>query len=377
MGQPAARLTPVVALDRFFEHYYRARPVQATFTGMHEYDHLLPDWSPEGLEATVSEMHTLRTILGGAPFDRRSPWPKPHARRERRPAVRHCVPRRGRPDARRCVPRNPNRRARERPLHSSEPGAVDGRSDFRPHRARHAAVRPDRHSTRRRDRAHAGHSRLSRDGNAASCRRLPRRGVPVHCASARRPSRSSATACRDGGGPSGAAGPDDRRGRRSGGGGQRRIRTLSARGCNERCLKRLTSASRAGTDLLALLLRRGHWCTTATQTLVQEARRRTEAERSTLDRQARKYGGWREAQEQIANAHPPREDYLPRFARVWEACRDAAVAHRLVTWPEAPHPLRADSRTHTPRGAASVLPVLPLAGTVRSTPGSRLRRHAD
>ena len=70
MGQPAARLTSAVALDRFFEHYYRARPVQATFTGVHEYDHLLPDWSPEGLEATVSEMHALRTILGSARPDR-------------------------------------------------------------------------------------------------------------------------------------------------------------------------------------------------------------------------------------------------------------------------------------------------------------------
>ena len=41
-------------------------------------------------------------------------------------------------------------------------------------------------------------------------------------------------------------------------------------------------------------------------------------------------------QEQLANAHPSREDYLPRFARVWEACREAAVAHALVTWPDAP-----------------------------------------
>ena len=60
MGQPAARVTPGVALDRFFEHYYRTRPVQATFTGVHEHDHRLPDWSPEGLDALVAEMRDLR-----------------------------------------------------------------------------------------------------------------------------------------------------------------------------------------------------------------------------------------------------------------------------------------------------------------------------
>ena len=56
MGQPAARVTPTQALDRFFDHYYRARPVQATFTGVHDHDHRLPDWSPEGLEAQLAEM---------------------------------------------------------------------------------------------------------------------------------------------------------------------------------------------------------------------------------------------------------------------------------------------------------------------------------
>ena len=52
------------ALDRFFEHYYRARPVQATFTGVHAFDHRLPDWSPEGLEARLAEMRDLRALLG-------------------------------------------------------------------------------------------------------------------------------------------------------------------------------------------------------------------------------------------------------------------------------------------------------------------------
>ena len=45
----AAGVTPAAALDRFFERYYRRRPVTATFTGVHAYDDALPDWSPDGL----------------------------------------------------------------------------------------------------------------------------------------------------------------------------------------------------------------------------------------------------------------------------------------------------------------------------------------
>ena len=56
------------------------------FHGHARDDHLLPDWSPEGLEATVSEMKTLRTILGGAPFD---PSTGSGLSPARRPAVRH------------------------------------------------------------------------------------------------------------------------------------------------------------------------------------------------------------------------------------------------------------------------------------------------
>jgi len=32
------------ALAGFFDSYYRLRPVNATFTGVHDFDHRLPDW---------------------------------------------------------------------------------------------------------------------------------------------------------------------------------------------------------------------------------------------------------------------------------------------------------------------------------------------
>src|SRR3954470_8310997 len=54
------------ALGGFFDSYYRLRPVNATFTGVHDYDDRLPDWSPDGLAAALSEMRSLRASMAGA-----------------------------------------------------------------------------------------------------------------------------------------------------------------------------------------------------------------------------------------------------------------------------------------------------------------------
>ncbi len=56
----------MIKLDAFFESYYRLRPVNATFTGVHDYDHRLPDWSPDGLASALGEMRALRTSLDAA-----------------------------------------------------------------------------------------------------------------------------------------------------------------------------------------------------------------------------------------------------------------------------------------------------------------------
>src|SRR5205823_11893457 len=53
-------------LERFFESYYRLRPVNATFTGVHQHDHRLPDWSPDGLASAVDEMRSVRASLASS-----------------------------------------------------------------------------------------------------------------------------------------------------------------------------------------------------------------------------------------------------------------------------------------------------------------------
>src|SRR4029453_18098337 len=57
----------MIELQAFFESYYRLRPVNATFTGVHEYDHLLPDWSPNGLAFALDQMRALRASLPPVP----------------------------------------------------------------------------------------------------------------------------------------------------------------------------------------------------------------------------------------------------------------------------------------------------------------------
>ncbi|MCC6242093.1 MAG: DUF885 family protein [Gemmatimonadaceae bacterium] len=51
------------ALAAFFAHYYRRHPVTATFTGVHDYDHPLPDWSRAARSAEAVEMRELRARL--------------------------------------------------------------------------------------------------------------------------------------------------------------------------------------------------------------------------------------------------------------------------------------------------------------------------
>ena len=46
-------------LDSFFDSYYRHRPVNATFIGIHEYDSQLPDYSESGIGDNLADMQSL------------------------------------------------------------------------------------------------------------------------------------------------------------------------------------------------------------------------------------------------------------------------------------------------------------------------------
>ena len=54
-------------LDEFLGSYYRHRPVNATFIGVHDYDHRLPDLSPSAVDDCQSEMRSLLSQLDKLP----------------------------------------------------------------------------------------------------------------------------------------------------------------------------------------------------------------------------------------------------------------------------------------------------------------------
>ncbi|MDQ6611064.1 MAG: DUF885 domain-containing protein, partial [Gemmatimonadota bacterium] len=53
------------ALDDFLAQYYRSNPVNATFTGIHDYDGVLPDWSKDGRARERTELEELLVRIAG------------------------------------------------------------------------------------------------------------------------------------------------------------------------------------------------------------------------------------------------------------------------------------------------------------------------
>src|SRR5207247_2368827 len=58
-------------LNAFVQAYCRRRPVNASFLGVCGYEHLLPDFSENGVADTVDEMNSLRSSLIGNSVDER------------------------------------------------------------------------------------------------------------------------------------------------------------------------------------------------------------------------------------------------------------------------------------------------------------------
>lgn len=59
--------------DNFFDSYYRHRPVNATFIGVHDYDASLPDYSETGLADTLADMQALLRKAGDLSSERLTP----------------------------------------------------------------------------------------------------------------------------------------------------------------------------------------------------------------------------------------------------------------------------------------------------------------
>jgi hypothetical protein len=309
----------MTALRAFFDSYYRLRPVNATFTGVHEYDDRLPDWSPEGLEAAAAEMRAVRSALES---QRSSGSLVDVATRDRELAISFLDLQISEHDGLHFQRGNPSLAAGEatfgvislmtRPFADVTPRAeaVIARLDAVPQFLRGAARSiasgvPDE-----------WRSKALRECDGADA--LLTTGIDRWIAADQIPD-AVADRLRRGGAGARTAFADFRRW------------LASAPAATAARL-------RAGADFFDLCLERGHWCRRGRQELAREAAGALDQALAELDKRSRKAspGGWPDIQDRLANDHPQAGDYLNAYQRVWNACRAFAEERQLVTWPDYP-----------------------------------------
>jgi len=311
-------MTP--ALERFFDSYYRLRPVNATFTGVHDFDDRMPDWSPDGLAGAIDEMRAVRASLENETAE------------ETLETLR-ATPARDAALARSFLD---VQIAEMESLHfqRGNPSLAIGEAAFG---IISLITRPFAPAI---ERANAVVGRLE--------------GVPAFLDGAQRsiaagvPSAWRAKAMRECEGVERLLGDGLRRWLSLESLDERLARPSAERACaavdrfRQWMAKDVSDAGPAryaiGPDRLDLLIERGHWCTTDRRTLAAAAREALADALAVLDRRAKAAapGGWPEVQDRLTAAHPTTQGYLAAFQRVWEGCRARAIEARLVTWPESP-----------------------------------------
>ncbi len=305
-------------LDAFFASYYRLRPVNATFTGIHEHDDRLPDWSPDGLAVAADAMRSIRASLGRAPADDASL--RDVALRDRALAIAFLDIQIAEIDSGHFQRGNPSLALGE---------AVFGvvsliTRPFVPaaERARALAGRLDAWSAFLEGACESIVHAVPDEWRAKCLRecdgaeRLLRDGVPAWLAieSVNDSSVLRASEC---------------------------ART----GLHEfrRWLEHDVAAApperyAVGSDLFDRLLTRGHWCSASAASLTVDANAALDEALALLDTRARAAapGGWPEVQARLAAVHPTVADYLGTYQHLWNACRDASIRSDLVSWPTYP-----------------------------------------
>jgi hypothetical protein len=311
------------ALDRFFAHYYRRRPVTATFTGVHTFDALLPDWSPDGLSALDAEM---RDLIGALSAEYPPGAPAEELRRD--------------VDA---LDAELARRFLEIQLAENESGhGVRANPSLWTGEAIFGVI-----SLMIRDFAPVEQRMESAIGRLEAVPRfldtaretLDHPSPSAWTAKARRECDGAAILL--GGGiekwlATGAPN-DETQGRLRG--AAARARSAFAQFSNWLATRAPApdSAIALGAEAYDFLLDRGHCCERPRADLLAAAHGELKLAERHLDEAAiATAGSWASAREQLAARHPTPEAYLASFARVWDACRARAAERDVVTWGDWP-----------------------------------------
>ena len=347
MGDAPARVGAAgaagAALDRFFETFYRQRPVTATFTGLHQHDGALPDWSPAALAAQADELRALRRDLeaaGRLPDADVRAFPQDVDLALADATLEIAL---AEHESGHFVQRNPS-------LWTGE--AIFGvlslvARDFAPLGERLVSAEA-RLGALPAFLAQAAQTMVAAPLDwKMKARQDCDAAVPLFAQTLPAWVRDEAAAGR-------AAGIDADRWARVSVAASEAFTAFATwlavpdvasaaaptswfgRGKPKGLADVGPTGESAPQILMELLVRRGHSVTTPLPALLDEATAALAEARARLDEMTAPDGGWPAVQERLAEAHPAPTAYLARFHEQWQACRAAAEAHDLVTWPEAP-----------------------------------------
>ena len=99
-----------------------------------------------------------------------------------------------------------------------------------------------------------------------------------------------------------------------------------------------TNGYACGEAAFDLMMRQGHFLDMDADEIVCYAETQMAEAEAYLAEHAVDFGAatWREALAQQADIHPLIDDYYERYTELWEACRATAKEHDLLTWPDFP-----------------------------------------
>ena len=336
---PAARRACDAWLDDFFAHYYRCRPVNATFVGVHEHDHALPDFSPEGSARTAAEMRDLRARLASIPTAG-----LPEARRHDLLLADGFLEIQLWEDA---APH----------FHRGNPALYTGEAVFSVLGLFLRDTEPLA------ERAEAAIARMNAlPGFLAQARANLREAPVAWTEQAIREARSGVTYFRDGLRILAAERGIDAPGFLAAAEIARAAFAEHAARLEQDLLPRSSDAYACGREAFDRYLARGHCLTSGHDAAWVEAYAQAalERHRATLVERAREIDPSRTPEELLAglaDRHPTVEGYYRAYAEVWEAARQAALDHDLLSWPD--HPIAYVPIPPSDREAAAGLYYLP------------------
>ena len=305
-------------LDDFFNFFYRRHPVEATFTGIHEYDHALPDFSPEANADATAAMNRLRDDLAALPDE-----PLSEAQRHDRTLAAGILE----------IKLWENESAH---FHLGNPSLYTGEAVFSVMSLFHRDREPVA------DRAAAAISRM--------------RAIPAFLAQGRaniaaapadwtdRAIRESQSGIAYFG--SGIALLAEEYGIDSPDLNASAATVAEAFETHRNWLEETLKANAnehysAGREAFELMLRYGHqllseqdadWLRDYAKKAMAEAQAELERRGEELDSER----SWQDQLSGLADSHPSTEDYYGAYQRVWDDAKAAAISADLVTWPEFP-----------------------------------------